>query len=84
MPRNSDEDALHSGREDNDEAQQNQADGGESGEKGKHGGGGPIGFWSKELNAVRLDVFKNWGITSKGTNILMIHIANEYIANEAR
>jgi hypothetical protein len=73
MPRNSDEDTLHSGGEHNDEGQQNQADGGESGEKRKHGGGGPIGFWSKELNDVRLDVFKNWELLASDPNFLTMH-----------
>jgi hypothetical protein len=64
MPRSSDDDTLQFGPEQNDQ-RQSEADGGESGKKGKQNGGGPIGFWNKELRAVRLDVFKNWGITSR-------------------
>jgi hypothetical protein len=64
MPRSSD-DTLQFEPEHNGQRQQNEADGGESGKKEEQNGGGPIGFWNKELRAVRLDVFKNWGITSR-------------------
>jgi hypothetical protein len=65
MPRSSDDNTLQFEPEHNDQRQQNEADGGESGKKEEQNGGGPIGFWNKELRAVRLDVFKNWGITSR-------------------
>jgi hypothetical protein len=65
MPRSSDEETLDPEREQNDQRQKNEDDGGESGKKGgPQGGGGSIGFWNKELKAVRLNVFKNWAMTS--------------------
>jgi hypothetical protein len=61
MPQSSDEDTLepNSPRD----GQNGQADGGENGEKGKQPDG-PVGFWNSDLKSVRLDVFKNWLITS--------------------
>jgi hypothetical protein len=43
--------------------QSHKADGGEKGQKGCQQGG-PVGFWDKELNAVRTEIFKKWAITS--------------------
>lgn len=61
---NGSDDTLHNG-ERNSQQQQQQRDGGEKGEKGKNGKQeGSVGFWSSDLKDVRMDVFKNWGITS--------------------
>ena len=67
MPQSSDEDTLEPNSPQNGQRDQNEqnghADGGEKGEKGKQSGG-PVGFWTSELKSVRMDVFKNWLITS--------------------
>lgn len=66
MAQSSNEETLGREGEQNGERQNNQADGGESGKKGgPQANGGSVGFWNKELRAARLDVFKNWAITSK-------------------
>lgn len=46
-----------------DDRRQN-GDGGENGQK-KDKEDGSVGFWNRELNTVRLTVFKKWAITSK-------------------
>jgi hypothetical protein len=65
MAQSSDEETIGREGKQNYESQNNQADGGESGKKGGSQAGGSVGFWDKELRAVRLDVFKNWTVTSK-------------------
>jgi hypothetical protein len=56
------DDTLQNGGERNGQQQQ---DGGEKGDKSKNGKQeGSVGFWSSDLRDVRMDVFKNWGITS--------------------
>lgn len=75
MPRGSDSETLNSERGGNNERQQNDGDGGESGENEKQRSRQPIGFWHKELNAVRLNIFKNWIITSTSPGILKMKIS---------
>jgi hypothetical protein len=70
MPRSSEEATLRSERGHNSAERQNEADGGESGEKGTQKREQPIGFWHKELKAVRLNIFKNWVITSTSHRLL--------------
>jgi hypothetical protein len=56
MPDSSEEDSSRRGAQDGEKV--------EDQESGGQKNGGSIGFWNKELKAVRLDVFKNWLITS--------------------
>jgi len=65
MAQSSDDETLNSEAErERNKRRQNQGDGGESGKKGGQQGNETIGFWHKELNATRKNVFKNWIITS--------------------
>jgi len=73
MPQSSDDDTLASEQQ-NDHRQQNQPDGGESGKREKHDGGKPVGFWNKDLKAVRLYIFKKWAITSMSRYSLQLQI----------
>jgi hypothetical protein len=62
MAQNSDEETLGSEQQ-NDQRRQNDADGCESGKKGKQDPK-PVGFWNKDLRAVRFSIFKKWAVTS--------------------
>ncbi|TVY57813.1 Nitrosoguanidine resistance protein SNG1 [Lachnellula cervina] len=77
MPRSSDEDTLEPNSPQN--RHNGQADGGEKGEKGNQEAE-PIGFWNSALKQVRLDVFKNWLLTTVILSIFILGILSLYWA----
>ncbi|TVY21314.1 Nitrosoguanidine resistance protein SNG1 [Lachnellula arida] len=83
MPPSSDEDTLEPNSPQNGQRDHNvqngQADGGEKGEKGKQEAG-PVGFWNSALKQVRLDVFKNWLLTTVILSTFILGILSLYWA----
>jgi len=76
MPQSSDEDTLdanaqQNGQNEGQNEQNGHTDSGEKGEKGNKQGGGPVGFWNPALKSVRLEVFKQWLITSMSSLYLL-------------
>ncbi|TVY37099.1 Nitrosoguanidine resistance protein [Lachnellula subtilissima] len=83
MPRSSDEDTLEPNAPQNGQRYQNvhigQDDGGEKGERRKQETG-PVGFWNPALKHVRLDVIKNWLLTTVILSTFILGILSLYWA----